>query len=238
MRKSKFSETQHVAMLKDAESSVPVADLLRKHGVSQQGDVLQVAEQVRRGVGVGRQAAAGARGRERKAETDVRRPGAGERGHQGCPQPKAIRPSAKRPIAEVLVREHQLSIQRACRVVRLSRTVYYQPPQPASRRDAVVIAALTDAVARYPGGASGSSLIACGSKVGSGGLPAYRDTQHDGAPPAAPEPGMHQDRLIRRSRTLLETLEAAKLEDFIVLNDGRSVTDVARDVFQRASWIA
>jgi len=48
------------------------------------------------------------------------------------------------------VREHQLSIQRACRVVRLSRTAYYQPPLPASRRDAAVIAALTAAVARDP----------------------------------------------------------------------------------------
>ena len=34
MRKSKFTETQIVAILKDAESGVPVADLLRKHGVS------------------------------------------------------------------------------------------------------------------------------------------------------------------------------------------------------------
>jgi putative transposase len=34
MRKSKFSETQIVEMLKDAESGVPVADLLRKHSVS------------------------------------------------------------------------------------------------------------------------------------------------------------------------------------------------------------
>ena len=34
MRKSRFSETQIVEMLKDAESGVPVADLLRKHGVS------------------------------------------------------------------------------------------------------------------------------------------------------------------------------------------------------------
>jgi putative transposase len=34
MRKSKFSETQIVGMLKDAESGRPVADLLRKHGVS------------------------------------------------------------------------------------------------------------------------------------------------------------------------------------------------------------
>ena len=45
----------------------------------------------------------------------------------------------------------QLSIQRACRVVRLSRTVYYQPPmRRRARRDAAVIWALTDAVSRYP----------------------------------------------------------------------------------------
>jgi putative transposase len=34
MRKSKFSETQIVGILKDAESTVAVADLLRKYGVS------------------------------------------------------------------------------------------------------------------------------------------------------------------------------------------------------------
>jgi putative transposase len=34
MRKSKFSESQIVGILKDAESGVPVADLLRKHGIS------------------------------------------------------------------------------------------------------------------------------------------------------------------------------------------------------------
>jgi putative transposase len=48
------------------------------------------------------------------------------------------------------VQEHPLPVQRACCVVRLSRTAYDQPPVPASRRDAAVIAALTDAVARYP----------------------------------------------------------------------------------------
>lgn len=34
--------------------------------------------------------------------------------------------------------------------MRLSRTAFYQPPVPASRRDAAVIARLTDAVTRYP----------------------------------------------------------------------------------------
>ena len=34
MRKSKFNETQIVGILKEAEASVPVADVLRKYGVS------------------------------------------------------------------------------------------------------------------------------------------------------------------------------------------------------------
>jgi putative transposase len=48
------------------------------------------------------------------------------------------------------VQEHHLPVQRACRVVRLSRAAFYRPPMPTTRRDAAVIAALTDVVARYP----------------------------------------------------------------------------------------
>ena len=47
------------------------------------------------------------------------------------------------------MQEHHLPVQRACRVVRLSRAAFYRPPVPTMRRDAVVIAALTDVVARY-----------------------------------------------------------------------------------------
>lgn len=35
MRKSKFSESQIVAILQEGEAGVPVAQVLRKHGISQ-----------------------------------------------------------------------------------------------------------------------------------------------------------------------------------------------------------
>jgi transposase-like protein len=93
MRKSKFSETQIVAMLKDAESGVPVADLTRKHGVSKAtffkwrskygGATVSDVKRLRE-LEVG----------ECEAETDVCGPRARERCHQGCAEPKAVRPFA------------------------------------------------------------------------------------------------------------------------------------------------
>lgn len=35
MKKSKFSESQIVAILKEGEAGIPVAQILRKHGISQ-----------------------------------------------------------------------------------------------------------------------------------------------------------------------------------------------------------
>jgi hypothetical protein len=54
---------------------------------------------------------------------------------------------------------------------------------------------------------------------------------------AAREPGMLQHTFVARVAVLEEILDDADLEDFTVHNDGRSVTDVARDVLAGAGWL-
>jgi hypothetical protein len=52
------------------------------------------------------------------------------------------------------------------------------------------------------------------------------------------EPGMNQARFVARARELQQALDRAQLEDFTVVNDDRSVTDVAQEVLQRSGWLA
>jgi putative transposase len=56
----------------------------------------------------------------------------------------------KRQAAEVLVKDHGISIGRACKVVRLSRTAWYRRPGSSRERDRTVIELLNDLVARKP----------------------------------------------------------------------------------------
>jgi putative transposase len=61
-----------------------------------------------------------------------------------------VTPSAKRQAAEVFVKEHGLPIQRACRIVGLSRAAFYRVPSSRVQRDATVIAALSAMVEKRP----------------------------------------------------------------------------------------
>ena len=56
----------------------------------------------------------------------------------------------KRQAVEILVKEHGLSIVRACSVVRLSRTAWYRAPRSSMERDRGVIEVLNEIVARKP----------------------------------------------------------------------------------------
>lgn len=51
------------------------------------------------------------------------------------------------------------------------------------------------------------------------------------------EPGMLHERFVARAKALDRTLEAVRLENFIVVNDRRGVTDVAREVLTRSGWL-
>ena len=51
-------------------------------------------------------------------------------------------PDEKRQVADALVTDHQLPIQRACQAVKLSRPAFYKRPRPAMERDREVIEAL------------------------------------------------------------------------------------------------
>jgi putative transposase len=53
-------------------------------------------------------------------------------------------------VAEIFVKEHGISIVRACSLIKLSRTAWYRRPQSSMERDAEVINVLNEIVGRKP----------------------------------------------------------------------------------------
>ncbi|HBC0359489.1 TPA: IS3 family transposase, partial [Citrobacter farmeri] len=61
---------------------------------------------------------------------------------------KPLKPVIKRELASYLISQFAMSIRQACRMLSLSRTVFFY--QPDTRRDEPVVQALTEAAERYP----------------------------------------------------------------------------------------
>jgi hypothetical protein len=51
------------------------------------------------------------------------------------------------------------------------------------------------------------------------------------------EPGMHQAQFVARVAELESALDRASVDDFSVANEGRSVTEVAREMLTAAGWL-
>jgi hypothetical protein len=52
------------------------------------------------------------------------------------------------------------------------------------------------------------------------------------------ESGVLQQELVDRVTTLDAILDRTRLEDFVIINEGRPVTDVAQEMLMKAGWIS
>src|SRR5215831_5110711 len=148
MRKSRFTESQIVEILKQGEAGVPIAEILRQHNISKATYFQWRAKYA------GASIAELKRLKELEAENAKLKRMYAELALENAaikdaPEPKAVTPSAKREVLAVLVQEHQLPVRRACQAVRLSRAAYYRPPRSPLVQDADVVTALNDVVARH-----------------------------------------------------------------------------------------
>jgi hypothetical protein len=124
----------------------------RGRGLSQTrhqfGYLQPVQEQVPRHASQRAQEGQGTGSGERQAQEDVRRVGLGEHSDQGRAVPKVVTPIAKRAAVEIMVTEHGLSRAKACRTVKLSRSAFYKPTVDRLARDAPVVGALNQVLAK------------------------------------------------------------------------------------------
>lgn len=139
MKRSRFTETRSIGILKVHEAGVPVADPCRKHGVS---DATVYKWKARFGgmdVSQGRQCCAigpndnrgaseeGAQRRERPPEPAAGRCDVRQCGTEGPARKKVLTPAVKRQAVTHLVAGHGMSERRACLVIGCCRmTMRYQ----------------------------------------------------------------------------------------------------------------
>lgn len=148
MRKSRFTETQIGAILKEADAGLKVKDLCRKHGIS-------AATCYKWKSKYGGMDASDLK-RVKELESSYRSSSVCTQSwlartiNEGVDRKKALTPSAQREAAAFLVAEQGLTVASGCRCAGLSRSAWYRVPDDWTVRDAEIIGALAALVEGRP----------------------------------------------------------------------------------------
>ncbi|NKC11582.1 MAG: transposase [Gammaproteobacteria bacterium] len=149
MRKSRFTESQIVAILKEADTGMKVSEL------GHQRSIPVATYYTWKSKYDGMDASDLKRAKELESENAGLKRMYAELAFEKAPvkdlyRKKTLAPAGKRDAARFLAGEHQLSIVKACRCVGLQRLSFYRVPPCCTLRDAGVIAALPSLVKGRP----------------------------------------------------------------------------------------
>ena len=146
MRQSKFTGTQIVSILQEADAGCPINEIWRSYSIS---SATYYKWKAKYG---GMEAFDIRRLKELEHENSCLKRlyadlSLGECGAEGCHRKKALRSDERREPVPHMVTEGGLPVHRACAAVGLGRVAYYRPLVDWARHDARVIVALTILVA-------------------------------------------------------------------------------------------
>ena len=121
MKRSRFTEEQIIGVLREQEAGMKVAEVCRKHGISEPTFYAWKAKFGGMSIS-GCAAAEAARGGERPAEEAAGGGDAGQRGVEGHHGKKVVTPAARRAAVTAAREAHGISERRACSIIGADRS--------------------------------------------------------------------------------------------------------------------